>query len=176
MEKVTVQRNFHYCTWGQSLTHDPVLSEFALLAVVLATTMSGIRRRAEPEVAVAALSGPCHTSQLQKHSSGIFGNHFPKWQEHDFKKYRLKKNPILFSQNKIKNKNKAKDKMNLIQMAYSGTLWLVFCHRENLALITRFMTWWLQLVTGSFGFKSIKIGSHSPNIKFFKKVCNAEWK
>lgn len=136
--------------------------------------MSGMRRRAELAVAVAALYGP-YLTQLQKHTSCIFGNHFPKGQEHGLKKYRLKKK-ILSSSPKTKLETKTKDKMNLIQTPYSGTLWLMFCHWENLALITRFMTWWLQLVTGHFWFKSIKIGSHSPNIKFFKKVCNAEWK
>lgn len=97
-----MRRNIHQCAWGQSLIHGPVISEFALLAVVvLATTMSGIKRKAEPEVAVAALCGPCHTSQLQKHTSCILGNHFPKWQEHEFKKYRLKKKsyPLLPKQN-----------------------------------------------------------------------------
>lgn len=93
-----------------------------------------------------------------------------------FKKIQIKKKKILSSSPKTKLETKTKDKMNLIQTPYSGTLWLMFCHWENLALITRFMTWWLQLVTGHFWFKSIKTGSHSPNIKFFKKVCNAEWK
>lgn len=70
--------------------------------------MSGIRRKAEPEVAVAASVVPA-TSQLQKHTSCILGESFSQsaWQEHEFKNMIKKKSyPLL--QNKIKNKNKAR--------------------------------------------------------------------